>query len=346
MARETDIKTDRLARLAREHDVGGVLIVTQRNFAWLTGGATNRIDGSREPGAGTLFVSADGRRFVLANAIEMPRLAGEALRGCSFEPVEYRMDRGSRQPGHYRDLAGLLARRARPTARRDWPLPQAAHVEPAIMRARVPLVDEEIDRYRALGRDIGVRRRRGVPNAPPGIREQQIADAAGAAISRARRPSDRRPVAGDERLARYRHPVPTGARLAGLGDGGRLRRASRRDRRALAHCRRGNSDGAFSARMRATAAVFAQLVERDAARHDGRRALRGRGRAHTRRPDIPAKSGDIIRAARSATARASGSRTRGRRRSSRGDRRSRGIQASRGRRSKTRCWSSTAAWSS
>ena len=51
-------------RLARESDLSGILLATQTNFAWLTGGGSNRIDGSREPGAGSLFVAADGRRFL------------------------------------------------------------------------------------------------------------------------------------------------------------------------------------------------------------------------------------------------------------------------------------------
>src|SRR6185295_7422171 len=70
---ETDAKVERVARIARDAGVGGVLLTTQRNFAWLTGGASNRIDGSRESGAGALLVSATGRRFAVANTIEMPR---------------------------------------------------------------------------------------------------------------------------------------------------------------------------------------------------------------------------------------------------------------------------------
>ena len=47
MARETDVKIERLTRLAHDTGVAGIVLATQRNFAWLTGGASNRIDGSR-----------------------------------------------------------------------------------------------------------------------------------------------------------------------------------------------------------------------------------------------------------------------------------------------------------
>ena len=67
----------------------GVLLSTHWNFSWLTAGATNRIDISRESGAGALLVSTDGGRYALANSIEIPRLADEALAGLGFEPIEF-----------------------------------------------------------------------------------------------------------------------------------------------------------------------------------------------------------------------------------------------------------------
>ncbi|MEO7274718.1 MAG: peptidase M24, partial [Vicinamibacterales bacterium] len=64
----------RLARLAHDGQFAGILLTTHWNFAWLTAGGSNRIDVSREAGAGALLVTAEGHRYVLANAIEMARL--------------------------------------------------------------------------------------------------------------------------------------------------------------------------------------------------------------------------------------------------------------------------------
>ena len=86
---EIDEKVDRLARLAATRGLGGILLNTQPNFSWLTGGRSNQIDGSRENGGGSLFVSARGERFVVANNIEMPRLHDEALAGLDFSACEY-----------------------------------------------------------------------------------------------------------------------------------------------------------------------------------------------------------------------------------------------------------------
>ena len=78
---EIAAKSARLIRMAEAANLRGVLISTQPNFSWITSGLTNRIDASRESGNGALLFTTDGRRFVVANTIECPRLAAEALNG-------------------------------------------------------------------------------------------------------------------------------------------------------------------------------------------------------------------------------------------------------------------------
>ena len=97
---EIDEKVDRLARLAAARGLGGILLNTQPNFSWLTGGRSNQIDGSRENGGGSLLVSARGERFVVANNIEMPRLLDEALSGLGFSPCEYAWTEEQADSGH------------------------------------------------------------------------------------------------------------------------------------------------------------------------------------------------------------------------------------------------------
>ncbi|HEY7055185.1 MAG TPA: hypothetical protein VH458_01610, partial [Vicinamibacterales bacterium] len=83
--REIEDKLERLGRAAQESGLQGVLLATHHNIAWLTGGRSNRVDASREAGSARLLVSAAGRRIVLANAIEMPRMLDEVLAGLDFD---------------------------------------------------------------------------------------------------------------------------------------------------------------------------------------------------------------------------------------------------------------------
>ena len=78
--RELEDKLARLTRTAHDAGVQGVLLAMHHNIAWLTAGRSNRVDSTREAGTARLLVAADGRRFVLANAIEMPRMLDEVAR--------------------------------------------------------------------------------------------------------------------------------------------------------------------------------------------------------------------------------------------------------------------------
>ena len=203
---EFDEKRERLARLCHEASLAGVILATQASFAWLTGGRTNRIDGSRELGAGSLLVAADGHLYVLANAIEMPRLAGEELADFTFTPVEYPWVDDHAAPDTLVRLSRqVLGADARVGA--DWPLGGATVVDVGGVRA--PLTPGELDRYRQLGRDVAQAFEHTCRALEPGLAEQEIArrvsDAAASVGARAIVGL----VAADERLPRFRHPVPT-----------------------------------------------------------------------------------------------------------------------------------------
>jgi antitoxin VapB len=204
---EIDEKVDRLARLASDRGLGGILINTQPNFAWLTGGRSNQIDGSRETGSGSLLVSAGGGRFVIANNIEMPRLQDEALSGLCFAPREYAWTREQAEPGTAIATARAVAGGGEIGC--DGSLAGGTPLEPAIATARAWLTPAEADRYRALGRDLGRSIGEVCRGLAPGLTEIEIAQrvAAGAASIGARAIVTL--VAADDRIGKFRHPVPT-----------------------------------------------------------------------------------------------------------------------------------------
>ncbi|HXW07861.1 MAG TPA: M24 family metallopeptidase [Vicinamibacterales bacterium] len=203
---ETAEKSDRLQRLAAAESVSGILLTLQPNFAWLTGGRTNRIDGSREAGAGALLITVDGRRFAIASRIERPRLTQEALDGLEFEIVEYPWTEERADPGLVYRLAAKAAGGRIGT---DGVSADALPLDGRITRLRTPLLAPEIERYRELGRDVGRILGETARATTPGATEEAIAGSLGAALMRA----GIRPVvllsAADDRISRFRHPVPT-----------------------------------------------------------------------------------------------------------------------------------------
>jgi antitoxin VapB len=207
-AADHQAKIDRVRAVAREAGVDGVLLAAHHNIAWLTGGRGNRVDASREIGTSRLLIAADGRLFLLANAIEMPRMLGEALSGFDYTPIEYPWvndQDASFAVGKARD-----AIRPGATLGADWPLPDTKNVEPSLMRSRVRLTDADIRELRALGRDAGVALGDVARALRPGDIEFDIARRMMDAAQGFRARAIVALVGADERLRRFRHPVPTG----------------------------------------------------------------------------------------------------------------------------------------
>jgi Xaa-Pro aminopeptidase len=250
-------KSARLVRLAEAAQLRGILLATQPNFSWVTGGLTNRIDGSRESGNGALLFTVDGGRYVVANTIENPRLATEALVGAGFESIEYGWTEERADPAL---PVRLSIDAAGGPIGSDMPLAGAVSLEQEISRLRAPLTRLELQRYRELGAAVGCTIGAVARAVDVGATEQ---DVAGLLIS-ALAPLQIRPVvllvAADDRIARYRHPTPTLARwtrrlmIATCAERDGLIVAASR----LVHV--GGPDAELTRRTRAAALTYATLL--------------------------------------------------------------------------------------
>jgi Xaa-Pro aminopeptidase len=210
---EIEEKVERLMRVMADEGLSGVLINAQHNFAWLTGGGRNGIDLSREPGAGSLLVLRDGRRFVIANRIELTRLMTEELQGQGYDPVEFAWEEEKSDPGLVAGLARSLTDNS--PLGSDLNVGDSTRVvESAIAGARAQLTVSEIDRYRALGRDTAEAIGELARTLVPGLTEWEVARRADDALAAIGAHPVVTLVAADERIRRFRHPVPTDLRWA------------------------------------------------------------------------------------------------------------------------------------
>jgi Xaa-Pro dipeptidase len=212
LSREIEEKTERLLRLISQARLGGLLINSQANFSWLTAGGTNGIDLSRETGAGTLFLRHDGMRFVLANKIEMDRLLTEELDGQGYQPVEFAWEEEKGNQSLVADTARTLVSEELPLGS---DLPSGGDVrlvDGAIASARYKLTAAEVERFKTLGRDAGKAIGDMARKLEPGLTEREVARRAIDALAAVGAYSVVTLVAADDRLKRFRHPVPTDLR--------------------------------------------------------------------------------------------------------------------------------------
>ncbi len=212
MAREIEEKTQRIVATLAAEGLDAVILNAQHNFAWLTCGGANGIDLSRENGAANLLVTADGRRFVIANNIEIPRILTEELAATDFEPVEISWQ-------DEKAIGDLALRKAKelvgPNSEiaTDIAIFTAARpIENRIAVCRYRLTADELARYKQLGHDSGAAIRRVIDKLELGQNELEIAESLRHELALAGMTSVVTLVAADDRISNFRHPIPTASR--------------------------------------------------------------------------------------------------------------------------------------
>ncbi len=187
-------KEQRLAEFCREGGYDGVLLRRRSNVAWLTDGADTHIDSASALGIAALLWTP-GRKAIFTDNIEAPRLrAEEPLAG--WEVVESPWWTGGGEEAQAAALAwGDFAT--------DWP-------EDAIGPLRWSLTPTERERARSLGRDTAeVVERLLKEDAKPGMTEWHLGGAVAGWLRDRGILGHVILVAADERISRFRHPIPT-----------------------------------------------------------------------------------------------------------------------------------------
>lgn len=201
---EVQAKLEQVRAFLTETGLGGMVLTTRANFAWLTGGGCSHVGLGSETGVAWLVITPHGQH-VLADNIEAQRLEDEELGELPFE-----MDTGQwdqYDPG----AAALSIIGGRAGA--DRPLTGAEDVGDRFARLRWRLCPPEIERYREVaalasraiaetGREI-----------EPGMTEHEIAGLLMGKVFAAGAQPGVALVAADERAYRYRHPIPSERRL-------------------------------------------------------------------------------------------------------------------------------------
>lgn len=207
MSSEIDIKTERLLSLMDAQGCHGILLNGQHNFAWITGGASNGVDQSRDNGVASILITRRGEKFLLANKIEMPRMLAEEVSGSDLEPVDYSWQ-DEKSSGRW--LIGLAADLAGGKIATDIALDaETPAVDGAISGIRRTLTQPEMDRFRQLGKDAAGALDGVFDQIAPGKMEIEIASLIRSELGRRNIASVVTLVAADDRISGYRHPVPT-----------------------------------------------------------------------------------------------------------------------------------------
>ena len=207
MNEEIEAKHERIAAFLDTQNLDALVLGRLANFAWATGGRDGFIMIATEHAAGHLIFTRDEKALV-ADRIEMPRLQDEeGLLPPGWTPIapHWHVDRA--QVVHWNTAA-----QSKRTGS-DTDVPGARKLTGEIARLRYQLFPQEIERYRALGQAAAQALEAAAHAIAPGMTEHAIASAIAARAIGQGIQAALTLVATDERIFKYRHPIPTAKQL-------------------------------------------------------------------------------------------------------------------------------------
>ena len=201
---ELESKHGRLVEWMRGQKLSGVLLRRSENLAWVTGGAVEvRVLTPSETGVASVLVTAEGKRYYFTTENEAPRLHDEEFGALDFEPVVF--------PWWGDETAATAARLAGGALGCDVPCVSATLVN--LYPLRAALSGSEMARYRWLGAETVAATVEALKAVEPGQTEYDLEAMTEEILLRRGILPSVALYAVDERIYKYKHAVPRGARL-------------------------------------------------------------------------------------------------------------------------------------
>lgn len=202
MSRELQIKVERIREYLRKENADALLLGNNENFCWLSCGHSAFVDKGSSNAVAKLLVTMDGL-YVFTNSSEQFRIPEEELAGLGFELVAY--------PWHGSEGQTIRPYLEGKVCFSDNGAFGTENRSGDVTTLRYVLTDEEIARFREIGPLCANIMENCCREIEVGQNEYQIA---GNVTGKLMAEGFQVPVcliAADDRLMKYRHPLPTGA---------------------------------------------------------------------------------------------------------------------------------------
>lgn len=201
-------KRRRIRALLDAEGLDALLLTQEPGVAWVTGGGATRVSISGGANAlGSVLVTQDAV-YILTDAIEAPRIAAEEVPEQGIHMKVYPWEQG-----RIGDRAAIIADIVSDGAiGADAPVAGVASarvLRHEVMRLRASLLEPEVARYRWLAQTAATMLEAAARAARPGMTELQIAASYVGPLMAYGIQVPVALVAADERIDRFRHPLPT-----------------------------------------------------------------------------------------------------------------------------------------
>jgi Xaa-Pro aminopeptidase len=201
---ELNLKLERIRKLLTRYELDALLVQRTDNFAWLTCGADSHIYIADSLGAASLLITKSNR-YVITDNIEASRLIHEeALSESSWD---FKVSTWFEKKNQISSLIHGM------TIGADTSYPNATDLSGEISSLRSQLTPEEGSRYRQLGALCAQGMQQAIEAVQPGMSEYEIAGVLAQSVESRGVQVVVNLIAVDERIFKYRHPLPTGRKL-------------------------------------------------------------------------------------------------------------------------------------
>jgi len=199
---EINEKERRVRAFLEQKGLSGLLLKRQANFSWMTGGGLNLVGITTELGAASLLITKDSK-FAICNNIEAPRMEEEEglkTQGFTLKSHQWHEDQ---EVSIIRELMGSGQLGA------DAPFPDSIALAEDIARLRYSLTPEEYERYQWLGQNVSVALETTLLETRKGEKESEVVGRLCNELWKDRIDPVTLMSAADDRVFRFRHPIPT-----------------------------------------------------------------------------------------------------------------------------------------
>ena len=198
---EQAIKVQRLVAIMAAKDLDAIYIKRQDNFAWLTCGGINYV-GLGEMGNCGLLVTRDGALYAITNKIEEARMRDEE----KLEEMGFAIHA---QTWYENAFEGETINKLVPSGKVGRDHGAAINVANDVKLARFSLTEAEIERYQEGGYLTAKAIEETISSVRPGDTEYKTAGRLACIIRSQGMDVVSSMCAADDRISKYRHPVPT-----------------------------------------------------------------------------------------------------------------------------------------
>jgi len=203
-------KLDRVRELLKEKSLDAAYISAQSNFSWISDGGRGHVAMSTETSVASFFITQSDV-YLISNNIEAQRLKDEEIQSDNYilrEHFWYDNDHKDR-------IISELCKGKNVGS--DIPMDGYCNISSDIAELRYMLTEQEVERYRELGKDCGESIGKVCRLMKPGISEFEIAGKMASELYRREVTPVVLLIAVDDRILSYRHPLPTGKRAGQYG---------------------------------------------------------------------------------------------------------------------------------